>query len=263
VLTVEGMQGVSGINNRGDILGTVYSDPDGASAYQPAIVNRTAAAPKRLAHLADGFGWRTTIDFICQNWGKGSDVVVSFFDDSGHALALDLEGYAAAQSSVSLHVGPAGTANWSVRLRTKGTGDKVVQGWAEVVAPDDVAGTGVFTWTLGDGSVYEAAVPLAATSGNVVSLPFDNAKGYKTGLVLVNTDVAPRTVSFTAAGQNGSQQGSVTIPGRGHSAFVLTDKFPTLLNVTGGVQFSSDAPFLLLGLRFASTGAFTSLPSIH
>jgi hypothetical protein len=33
--------------------------------------------------------------------------------------------------------------------------------------------------------------------------------------------------------------------------------------VTGGVQFSSDAPFLVLGLRFAPTGAFTSLPSIH
>ena len=87
-------------------------------------------------------------------------------------------------------------------------------------------------------------------------------------LLSLVSDAAPtsREASATIRDASGATIGSglVTLQGNGHSSFTLTDNFPATANQRGTIEFDPPAQgqISVLGVRFPSTGSFTSIPVV-
>jgi hypothetical protein len=158
-------------------------------------------------------------------------------------------------------LGPGETA-W---VQTPGSSSPQVQGWAEVASTGRVAAMAVFKRTLGGQPDSEATV-IGTQSGSNVFLPFDNTQGYVTAVALSNTNATQArtlTMTFTMEG-GGVFSTSITLPARGHTAFVLPVAYSTTARLRGTMRFSTSAADLaVLGLRFSPNNSFTSMASFQ
>jgi len=56
----------------------------------------------------------------------------------------------------------------------------------------------------------------------------------------------------------------ITLSGRGHTSFVLTDRYGLTAKIRGTLEFQtpSGGQITAIGLRFSPAGAFTNIPAI-
>jgi len=232
----------------------------------------TGAPAAIISHLANGGGaatggdWSTTILLVNPEQQPASYQLNFHSEVDGSPLALPLVSYGP-ESSVSGTLAPGELAV----IQTDGSGATLVEGWAELVTPNKIGGTGIFTDQAA--KRQEAAVPLNSSGGTQLFIPFDETSGsivFATGIALANTGAAAANVTAKFVDDSGNKIPTATtqiaIPAGAHTAFVITDKFPEMKGKRGAVQFTSNVAIYGLGIRyngtaFTSIGALSNVPS--
>jgi hypothetical protein len=133
-------------------------------------------------------------------------------------------------------------------------------------APAGVSGFAVFQYESASG-VQEAAVPLETRNANSYVLAYDDTNGCFNGVAVANTSTGSASITVTlrdAATGKITSADSITLPAQGHKAFLLRDRFPSTQGTAGTIAFSTPAgvSISVLGLRFNSNAAFTSIPAM-
>ena len=219
-----------------------------------------------MAQLASGGGWTTTITLINTGVASGQ-AVLNFFDDSGNPLQLPLtfpQGSSAPLSTATLTLNVNGGAQ--LVIQTAGlTSHSTQVGWAQIITNASVSGSAVFTQTIGT-SIQEAVVPLESRVTGAFVLPFDNTDNYTTGVALANVATQSASVAVVIRDDTGTVllKNSIALPAQGHTSFALATSYPTTAQHRGSVEFDTppNGKISVLGLRFNSTGAFTSIPAV-
>jgi len=234
-------------------------NPSGAFTSLPALPV-TSAAPlltQVISQVADGSGWKTSITLVNLDTVP-APFTLRFWRQNGSALPVPILG--AATTEVVEGTIPVGGTRV---IESQGGTSELIQGWAELSTTRSISGLAVFRQRVTGRSDQEAAVSLTATGGRFI-LPFDNTDNFVTSMALVNSSATlGSTISVIIRDEAGVQIGtdSITLNGRGHTAFTLTDRFNVSRNRRGTAEFSSsNAQITGLGLRFNPGGAFTSFP---
>jgi hypothetical protein len=209
-----------------------------------------------ISQIADGSGWKTSITLVNLDTVP-APFTLRFWRQNGTALPMPISG--GTPTEVIEGTIPVGGTRI---IETLGGETELVQGWADLATTRSIGGLAVFRQRANSRSDQEAAAQ-TSTSNRFV-LPFDNTDSYVTSMALVNVSatlgVAVNVIIRDEAGvQIGTDQ--VSLSGRGHTAFALTDRLSLTRNRRGTVEFiSTGSQITGLGLRFNPGGAFTSFP---
>jgi hypothetical protein len=234
------------------VAGLVY-----IGATTPAHASDTVfAGGGTMAQIVDGGGTRTTLTLINLD-SSAAPYTLYFYDDNGNPFALSTT--AGGSSSIL-----AGTLNpnASIIIQTNGAGATISQGWAQLITNNTIAGSAVFGIPV-NGQFLQASCPLDTGEDDRFGLPFDHTTSV-TGVAIANSWIqTPLTVTVTIFDINGNQilTDSFSVPGSGHTAFMLTDRYPQLAGVRGFALFSGSYFMNVLGLRATAT-TFTSITPI-
>jgi hypothetical protein len=129
----------------------------------------------------------------------------------------------------------------------------------------DIGGFSVFQEVMTNGQVYEATVPVSGTDSRLY-LPFYHFEGYDSGVALANPSNTSTRVTIQALNSVGTVvvNDSIVLAGYGHIAFDLLSRYPSLNNVRGSLYITSSSGYLsAVGLRFSSTGSYTTIPILN
>jgi N-acyl-D-amino-acid deacylase len=240
-------------DNRGTVTVLVPSSP--STPIPP--VNRRAI----VTHIAAGEGWNTEFTIVNLHPNRIAQTAnVKFFDSFGNPLRLTLAD-GRVVNELDVPIPPTGTASFRTNVPPS---IGILQGWAEITAPEYVAGQAVFQLSLPllDVPLQQAAVPFSTPGKRNFSLVFDESQGYVSGIAINNADrgVAAR-VQVSAFDRTGASLGffPLDLPPGGHIAFVLGDRLETAKQRTGTVVLESNTEITAIGLRFSPQRAFTSL----
>ncbi len=230
----------------------------------PPVLNRVGV----LSHVTAGGYWDTKINLINTSSTPVS-ATVNLYTDNGSAwslpLATTVQGntQTATESSVNLTINPNGSA---LIATVPNPSASSVWGWADVLASGPINGFAILRSTPVNDKPSEATVPLQNSFPQSVTVPYDNTGGYVMGVALVNLGTGSANVQATAWDDSGNQLGAVmpiSIPGSGHTAFVLTDQLAATAGKRGIIEFQNPASGISgLGLRFSPAGPFTDVPVI-
>jgi hypothetical protein len=213
--------------------------------------------------IAVGTGWRTTIFLtnataspanatVTFTGNDGSPFYNNFLDEGGHNVTNGFNSF-----SVSL---ASGESRKFVSVDDHPLG----VGWAMVSANASVLGTAMFTWLDGSGNIIaEAGVPMAIPLGKQAVF-VDTTQGFRTAVSIANPNSGDLEVHFELVSDTGQIVNSVvkTLPGFTHIALFSDELFPGVGPMVGRLQYYCTNPMVSIGLRFSTTGAFTSLPPI-
>lgn len=240
-----------------------------------------ASAQGTFGHIAYGAGWQTTFLVVNQDQANSAVVSLSFYSDSGTALAPPVNGGAPA-SMHSFSIPPAGSA--TVVLPDVG-GSAANQGWANLEVSNGVAvsGQAIFRQSLGGHPILEAAVPFSGGSplcfvsfwglapSRSILVPFDNKAGvHVTALAFANTTSATLSVPIEFDDPSGSAiaTDTLTLGARNHTAFVSTSRYAATAGKSGVLRItlpstanSGDLSVLAL-LADSAAGTLTTLMPI-
>ncbi len=209
-----------------------------------------------LSQVVDGGGTRTTITLVNLD-GSAAPYTLYFYDDNGNPLTLSTT----AGSAASVLAGTL-SANASAIIQTNGGGTAVLEGWALLVTNNTIAGSAVFGIVLSSGFV-EASCPLDTGQDYQFGLPFDHTNSV-TGVAIANAWLPTAlSVTVTVYDLNGNRilADVFSLPGSGHTSFMLTDRYPQLNGVRGFIVFTGSYYMNVLGLRATDT-TFTSITPI-
>ena len=261
------------------VLG-IRVNPQHSFTSVPALapVTRTVAVPGlasagSIAHIVSGGGYKTTFTLV--NMGTSAATAkLSFFDDNGAPVPLPLslpQTGTTGQTGATFQQTIAAGATLIVESEGPANLD-TVSGSAQLQTDGNVSGFAVFRRSPADGVPQEAVVPLESRGGSSYVMAYDNTHGYVYGIALANTSNQPATINVTI---RDAKTGAVTVSGRtitlpanGHHASLLTDTttygFPETIGTSGTLEFSTTTPgqISVLGLRFNSNAAFTSVPAL-
>lgn len=226
----------------------------------PVLANVTAGGGS-MAQVAYGGGWQTTFTLV--NTGTSSaQVQLSLYDDSGNALAAPLtfiQSGVATTTSVVTQTIAAGAS--LVIVAQGGNAGASVTGSAQLTTTGNVGGFAIFRYNP---TGQEALVPLESRNAEGYFLAFDSTSGIATGVALANISNAAANVAVLLRDDTGASLGNavVDLSAHGHVSFVLTDRYATLANKRGTVEFDAPAGTQLsvLGLRATPTGVVTTIP---
>ena len=144
----------------------------------------------------------------------------------------------------------------------------VLVGSAQLQATGPVDGFAIFH-LIPNGQ--EAAVPLETRNANSYLLAFDNTNGVALGVAVDNASAQAANIGIVLRDDMGAQIGpaGATIPlsGNGHTAFVLSSRYPVTANLRGTVEFDTPAggEIGVLGIRttpFGSNNTLTTVPAL-
>jgi hypothetical protein len=249
-------------NGQISVLGLRFT-ASGAFTTIPVLANLNASGGS-MAHFASGGGWATRITLI--NTGASSaDLHLRFFDDEGAPLSLPIAfPQEASTSAPASGVDRMLAANSTLIVDlVAADGQSVATGSVQLTSNGSLGGFIVFRST---GNGQEAVAPLEARKASSYILAFDNTAGVVTGLAIANTQPQSGSIPVVLRNEDGSQLGTdaIVLPANGHRAFALPDRFPATAKMKGTIEFNAPpgAQISVLGLRFISTGAFTSIPAI-
>jgi hypothetical protein len=226
-----------------------------------AHVTGTPSYAGSFAHFASGGGWETIITLI--NKGTTSaNAQVNFFDESGNPSPLPLDfpqGAAPTTASTYSQTIKPGTV---AVIESQGGANTSV-GSAQLLADGNVSGFLIFRYLP---TVQEAAVNLQVQNSGTYTVPFDNTTGISTGIALSTTSTNSTSVQILVLDDKGTTLATDTIslPGRGHTSFVLGIRYTAAANARGSIQFTplAGAQIGVIGIRALPTGAYTTLPPI-
>jgi len=253
--SAEKLRGVAQFDSQsGALFGLGIRSNLGAFTSVEGVV-QTPPSPRIISHVADGGGWKTTI-LLVNNDTVAASFTVNFWQDNGQPFPVPLVG-SGPLSTVTGTIPPGG----SRAIQTSGSGSPVVTGWAEVLSNQSLGGTAIFA-----SGGQEAAVPLLATGGTRLMLPFDNSAGLALGVALANPSTTQdTTVSVTLRNENGvviSNEPAISLPHHTHTSFVLPVRSSRPEDIRGVVELdSSGGAIFVLGVR-SNNGAFTSIRAL-
>jgi len=223
-----------------------------------------------LAQVAAGGGWDTAT-YLTNSTAASITAELSFHADSGSALVLPL---------IATQQGKSQTVSTSALIATilpnttlavdTGSLSVTAQGWADVLSSGPLTGFAVFRYApqgliSGPGvtTPWEGTVPLQTllTASSVI-VPFDNTGAFATGIALGNLNGS--AVNFSAAffDDNGNSLGTQTIslPGSGHTAFIVSSQFAFTANTKGLMKIIGPSGLMAVGLRASPYGTLTAVP---
>jgi hypothetical protein len=232
----------------------------GALTTLPALVTVTAGSGS-MAQVASGGGWQTTFTLV--NTGTSSaQVQLSFFGDGGNALSLPLKfvqsGTITNASTITQTIAAGGTL---VVLTQGNNAGATVAGSVQLTTAGGISGFAIFRYNP---TGQEAVVPLETRNANAYVLAFDNTNGIATGLALSNVSQQAVSVPVILRDDTGTNLGTATIDlaPLGHTAFILADRYPSVAEKRGTIEFDTPtgAQISALGLRGTPSGAVTTIP---
>ncbi len=240
----------------GSVIISKRDDPD-TKVEVPVTLTVTPNALV-VPQIADGGNWNTTI--VLQNTDtEPAPFTLKFWRQDGTPWLVPIEG----RGNVSEYADtiPVGAVRM---VKTTGTDPVTIAGWAELTAERSIGGTAVFCQ---HGSRYdsEAGVLVAPASGRRFIIPFDNKRGFLTGVALANTASVPSTLTVNLRDENGTVIGSgnLTLPARSQKAFLLPQVYPQTTDRRGVAEFAcTTVDIAAIGLRLSAEGTFTSLQPI-
>jgi hypothetical protein len=247
------------------VLGIRFTPP-GTTTTVPALAN-VGTTGGSIAHIASANGWETT--FVLVNTGASSaQANLAFFDNNGNPLLLPLTYTQAGvtASSVASSVNQSLAAQASLWIQSTGPITNALQtGSAQLITNGNVSGFVIFRYTS---TGQEAVVPLESRVASAFLLAFDNTAGTATGVAVNNVSAQAVNIPMTIRDGTGAQigVGSVPLPARGHSAFVLAAQFPVTAGILGTIEFDTPAgagaQIGALGIRTPVAQTFTTLPAL-
>ena len=215
-----------------------------------------------VPQVVSGGGWQTTFTFV-----SAEDAAVSFpitfRTADGQPWRVPMQGQTATDRAVVM-LPPRGT----VTLATSDAGP-LTQGWAQLDLPccPDVGGYAVFKQSVPGRPDFEAVVPFGRTFNARSLMMFDNTAGYATGIAIVSTSSfidATVTVAIRDEAGNRIALDQFRLNRLNKQVFVLAERWPEAAGRKGSIEFSSSpGQISVLGLRFNSGGAFTSVHSLE
>ena len=215
---------------------------------------------KRIAHIADANGWRTSITIV--NLDTVATPVTITFHRSSLTPAdvnLTLSGL-----SGNTYTTPPIPVNGSLTIYTTGSvNGPIWQGWAELAANANIGGFAIFQQAFSSTADAEGAVAFSSPGITRFMLPFDNTNSLVTSMALVNPSPASVTVTgtFRDEGGNPVTPAKSSINLGGHTAFETTNPAFFGVSGTGVAQFSAGGSEIFgIGLLFNPLHSFTSLP---
>jgi hypothetical protein len=240
---------------------SIQASGSGTILLPSSHVAGTPSYTGSFAHFASGAGWETIITLV----NKGStnaQAQVNFYDESGNpsTVPLDFPQGAPAESSAAFTttIKPGAV----VVIESQG-GATLSVGSAQLLADNKVSGFLIFRYQP---TVQEAAVNLQVQNSSTYTLPFDNTSGIATGIALSVTTATSATVPILVQDDQGNliTTDTITLPGRGHTSFVLGTRYPAAGAVRGTIQFQAPAgaEIGVIGIRALPSGAYTTIPPI-
>ena len=209
-------------------------------------------------------GWDTTIHLI--NTGGGvANARTQLFGDDGSPLTTALNFPQSQDPSAWLAAASLDqtlAAGATLVIDSTGADSQGTQiGSAQLSTAGNVGGFVRFRYAPID---QEAAVPLEIRNAGFYVLAFDSTNGLATGVGLANLTAAPANIPVVIRDNSGIQidSGNISLPARGHFAFVAGNQFPRAAGQSGTLEFDTPAGFRIsvLGLRFSPSGRFTTIP---
>ena len=209
-----------------------------------------------MPHIAAQENWTTTFTLV--NKGSAPQTArLAFFGDPSGTLTLPL---ALPQQSVMGIIAAASldeplAGNASLIITTAGPRTPPVQiGSAGLFAAGPVDGFAIFHLIPG---AQEAVVPLETRNAASYVLAFDNTNGVVLGVAVANASPqAANNISVVIRNDIGTVIGSgaLSLPGFGHTSFVLSDPFagfPITANKRGTIEFDTPVGgrISVLGIR--------------
>lgn len=216
-----------------------------------------------MPHLAAGAGWQTTLTLV-NTGATAAAASLSFFGDDGKAVSLPLGFPQTGTTSTASNVNQSIPAGGSLIVVVEDSAGAITTtGSAVLTTTGNVGGFAVFRYNL---TGQEAAAPLQTVNAPSYVLAFDNTGGLSTGLAIANLAAQAASVNVIVRDDKGAQigAGSIDLPARGHTSFMMTDTssggWAVTAGVRGTIEFDTPsggwiAPF---GLRAAPiSGSFT------
>ena len=219
----------------------------------PSTLNFGSAL--RVAHVVDGPNFFTQFTIVNLDATPVS-IQGRFWDDSGNALQFPVQEGAAGELSGTLV--PGGV----VFAQSTGGSPALMQGWAEIASTGRISVLANHYRSSAAGGTDTEASLLATPSMSSVTVPFDNTRGFVTGVAIANTNATQTiTVTVTITPEAGSAAATTfVLAPRAHTGFVLGTQYPAAAGVRGSVRFSTNfADLAVTGLRFSSKNSFSSL----
>lgn len=237
-------------------------NPGGAFTSLPALdVPQTvsgATTTQVISQIADGGGeWKTTITLVNLDTVP-APFTLRFWRPQGTSLTIPIAGSTTATDVIEGTIPVGGTRI----IETQGGATPLVQGWGELTTTRHIGGLAVFRQRAASRPDQEAAVSVTSIGTRFV-LPFDNTDNFVTSMALVNSSSnIGAAINVVIRDEAGLQIGTDTISlsGRGQTAFELRERMASTRNRRGTAEFTSTSTITGLGLRFNPGGAFTSFP---
>jgi hypothetical protein len=242
-------------------LGLRFSSRRAFTSVQ-TLTGASGASTKRVAHIADGRGWKTGI-VIANLDSVPASVTIRFnrstITPTATTLALEDPGLVGLVYTTARPI----PVNGSLWISTQGTSSNLWQGSATITSTAQIDGSAIFRYQLSSSADSEGAVPFSSPGGTRFLLPFNNTNSFVTSMAMVSPDAQPASVTAVFRNSEGGviQPNSNTLPLTGHTAFGLTDAAPFGVSGSGVADFSTSGTELLgIGLLFNPKNSFTSVP---
>lgn len=222
-----------------------------------------------LAHLVSQGGWAFTLATanlgaapvtarVDIRGGQGDPLTVPMTFPSGSPLSGSLVGASIVGATIDRALNP------NAQLVMNSTGPDstpAVSGWAQLLSTGNLSGFGIFSNAA---LRWNAAVLLETRSAGSYILPFDNTGALATGIALANVAPSAANVGVRIFDEAGAllQGGSLSLPGRGHTSFLLPDAYAVAAHKRGMIEFvvPSDGKISAIGVRATSEGTLTTIP---
>jgi len=254
VLLNSGAQRIGIIN----VAGQTYTVTQLAAATGPTPANALTLSQ----FVGGGTEWNTTL-LITNLSSTSESFTLNFFDDTGLPKLMPIDtlgmvntitGTIAPGQLLRYQTGAAATLQVAWALLTPATPSTA-----------RLAGFAIFRQTVPSGNSTvssEGVVDLTGITTSKYVLLYDNLNGPVTVATFANPDpLGSLTILVDIRNETGTviATDSITLPPLGHTAFVLTDRFPSTAFKRGSIRFNaSPKGFTGLGLRFSPFGTFTS-----
>jgi hypothetical protein len=230
-------------------------------------VNEAQLQSAVFPQLATGGGWKTS--FTLSNLvDTAQKAKLTFWGDDGAPLEVPMafspESGLPPTSGAFIEVPLAANGMAVVEMELPASSEPLA-GWARMQAPRGVVGSATFRYRPTEGREKVASVVMETRRPEFFVLPYDNRAGFAVGIAIANdseTMAAHIEVILRDAGGEKLLGDTIILPVRGHTAFALTSRYPSLLDTQGSIELrdSRGSGIAVLGLRFGPAWAFTSIP---
>lgn len=218
-------------------------------------------------HVTWGGGWQMDVRVVNLDATTTAAATLSFYDNNGSPLPVPVNGTTAA-GVYNFTLPPSGAATLS--LPADGSS---VEGWTRLdTSGGSVAGLVMFTYHTTGKPDFSATIPFISDASNCIlplpndnpqyAVPFDDSSGNATAIAFANTDSANANPTVALYNESGVLIASaqLSLTAKGHSSFMLTDKFPGAAGNRGTIIVQSDIKKVgVLALLVLPNGTITTL----